>query len=1272
MSGSQIDKKYLSLQFLKRIYEKNGTEFQSLFSDIMQKAYPDFQKIKPYGNLGDGGNDGYIPASGTYYQVYSPENPSEKSSAAAKKMIADFNKLKSRGWDNISKIKEYYIVFNDKNNGSDLVLESAQAQLSKDNPDISFHIFLPNKLEKIFLGLTHEELISLGFDVDQRNAIKISVDIIKRLESELDKGYASFVSKSLEKIQAIIISQGDDSLLLEFEILQTRTLQRLEKFNIAQEKYESLYKRYPKDVRAPLYLAEMYLNAENYEQNRILLDEIKKIDNSHWLYNLETLIRKAHGREHINIKDIDTDSFSNDYNIKSDYYRIYGILLQNSGDYENAQTFIERALYFNPDKIKNYDAKISLSINSLNLEPNENKKISRINETLKFIEMTREKFTSVGDINVRDKVYLDYKQSMLLIESERINQFDSLAKEIFEQIFLCYFDTNIDNILSYLNGIVSFPKNEFETFITYLKSAQKPISHNLAKGVFLQFIDQGTLETDGINFFTNQYLPFFTELINDYKTKNYDAFILKIKDDTQFAALLATAFKVPDLSKKIIESLPNNRSIQKDKLRLILEEESGNLDAAFELLKTMDLAKMGYLESHKFFTVAKKKKAWDFILTFGEKLLNYENEEDKVLRVKLELFNANFMLDRFQQTAKIGEEILANEVYLSLLNDKNKLILLCQTITALLRRNNNKDNIRAKWLVETYNGYLFDFESNALLASEVYLRNNDALTAIGCVVKGVKLAKRLSPEEYASLFGPYLGIEKLLGWELLPEEEIKKECFVKFKEEERWYFVGESDTLDAQSVPEEKQNNYLGKKNGDKVTFSNDYAFSKKEKTIENILPIEKYIWWQTTYHFYKLSDDGMWDKAVSVEIPHTEDGQLDLSKMIALLEAQNKPGEEFFNIYCNDNLPLAALATNEGGLIEAISRILSEQRGFIKISDGSQAEFYSQKNLVNRIIDNKNPFYLDGIAAFFLAETGMLIKISQFIPNLKVPQSVIGLLLEVKDKASSTPGQVGKIHYFKGKIGFSEVNHKQIQLINNNVTETIEFLEEKPNNITAISSATKSSTFSEQQIPPSLCDAIILAQRENIPVLTDDYLYLHFNEFETKKSKPEYFSSIALIRVLNERGHINFQEYLDFFSYLASYRVRFLHVATEDLKKAIFGDDLKSVPQINNLKKLNLPLTFSEEYGVEPISGLKLILTFTLELLINNSISSSNLTEIFSEIMSTYPINKDKVVISRTLVFGLIKAIKQNPSISIGLHTLEKIDALFGVCEQLNSPISH
>jgi hypothetical protein len=52
---------------------RHGTEFQSFFEDIMGKVDSTFVKIKPSGAEGDWKCDGWLPTSGTCFQVYAPQ-----------------------------------------------------------------------------------------------------------------------------------------------------------------------------------------------------------------------------------------------------------------------------------------------------------------------------------------------------------------------------------------------------------------------------------------------------------------------------------------------------------------------------------------------------------------------------------------------------------------------------------------------------------------------------------------------------------------------------------------------------------------------------------------------------------------------------------------------------------------------------------------------------------------------------------------------------------------------------------------------------------------------------------------------------------------------------------------------------------------------------------------------------------------------------------------------------------------------------------------------
>lgn len=87
--------------------------------------------------MGGDGNDGYKSETGVYYQVYSPVDPDRTRKTVAKKFKEDFMKLKT-AWDHISNIKGYNFVFNNKFQGSNIVLEHAKSELERDYPNINF------------------------------------------------------------------------------------------------------------------------------------------------------------------------------------------------------------------------------------------------------------------------------------------------------------------------------------------------------------------------------------------------------------------------------------------------------------------------------------------------------------------------------------------------------------------------------------------------------------------------------------------------------------------------------------------------------------------------------------------------------------------------------------------------------------------------------------------------------------------------------------------------------------------------------------------------------------------------------------------------------------------------------------------------------------------------------------------------------------------------------------------------------------------------------
>ncbi len=482
-----LDRHYLSLQFKYQIFMKHGAEFQSFFEGIMEKVFTDFQKIKPLGNAGDGGNDGYRKKSGIYYQVYAPNTPKINEPKAADKLKKDFQKLKDK-WGEITKIKEYYFVFNDQYSGSVIPLESAISTLEAQNPDKAFRLFLAKNLEEVFFQLSESDMLDLGFNIDQRQAISNAFSYLENIEKEFDKENLTFAKILLDGIKEIIIAIDNDALSLEYEILECRYLQKTEKIDEAKKRYEDISTRFPENSRPLLYLAEIYLNDYDFEKNYEFLEKAKRIDANSWLLSLEQLLRTIYLGEKIEGNKIDENTFPDDPKIKASFFRIYGLVLENNGDKINAERFINTAIHLNPDRLSNYIAQLTL-LESRLLSCREATLRQRLaQELLAGLTIVENKFFVYGGIGSRNRADLNAKKLSVFLVLENIAEFESVCKDTFELLMDCYFNVQIDQKLVRVLQYVSLPDDKLNQLLEYILNSSKNISEDLSKVLIFKFL----------------------------------------------------------------------------------------------------------------------------------------------------------------------------------------------------------------------------------------------------------------------------------------------------------------------------------------------------------------------------------------------------------------------------------------------------------------------------------------------------------------------------------------------------------------------------------------------------------------------------------------------------------------------------------------------------------------------------------------------------------------------------------------------------------------
>lgn len=171
------------LLFENIIYRYNGQQFEDLFVNIMTKRYPNFNAVKAYGNEGDHKNDGFDKTTGTYYQVFAPENilKTKTIQDAVKKLEEDFTKLYDY-WNKICTIEQFFFVINDKYNGVPARIHEKCMDLNSMDKykNLKLDIFTDKDLEREFDALDDVQKQKIIGMVPSKEFKSIEIDALSK------------------------------------------------------------------------------------------------------------------------------------------------------------------------------------------------------------------------------------------------------------------------------------------------------------------------------------------------------------------------------------------------------------------------------------------------------------------------------------------------------------------------------------------------------------------------------------------------------------------------------------------------------------------------------------------------------------------------------------------------------------------------------------------------------------------------------------------------------------------------------------------------------------------------------------------------------------------------------------------------------------------------------------------------------------------------------------------------------------------------------------
>ena len=146
---------YYHLKFENAFLRAKGDEFQTFFERLMGLAYKaDFMACRPWGNIGDRKNDGFLKSERRFFQVYAPNEMSAKQ--ATDKIKEDFEGAKSYWGKHFCK----WTFVHNASNGLPPHVQEHILNVERDNPGISLETWGLEELRLVFRRLSSEDLAS--------------------------------------------------------------------------------------------------------------------------------------------------------------------------------------------------------------------------------------------------------------------------------------------------------------------------------------------------------------------------------------------------------------------------------------------------------------------------------------------------------------------------------------------------------------------------------------------------------------------------------------------------------------------------------------------------------------------------------------------------------------------------------------------------------------------------------------------------------------------------------------------------------------------------------------------------------------------------------------------------------------------------------------------------------------------------------------------------------------------------------------------------------
>lgn len=171
----ELSRAYYEKTFENEFLKSKEYSFQDFFSEVMEKCHPnDFQRVRPWGKIGDMKNDGYLKSQRKLFQVYAPNELSAHKTIC--KIEEDFYGALPF-WE---KYFDNWVFVHNSRSGLGPEVTMKLLELEKANQRIKIEHWGFEELRQKIFSLNYNDLVSLlGHAPSNKDMLNIGFEDLK-------------------------------------------------------------------------------------------------------------------------------------------------------------------------------------------------------------------------------------------------------------------------------------------------------------------------------------------------------------------------------------------------------------------------------------------------------------------------------------------------------------------------------------------------------------------------------------------------------------------------------------------------------------------------------------------------------------------------------------------------------------------------------------------------------------------------------------------------------------------------------------------------------------------------------------------------------------------------------------------------------------------------------------------------------------------------------------------------------------------------------------